>query len=123
MGAGSGPDLRGRKTSTAAFATAGAVLPASGISAWYTDRACNHIEGDVEVSQPGTPRGSWCSVLEPGHHRWALLLAPALAAFALLSLCRAARKGSVYVAVWALICALLSAQAIHVFSLPAYPGL
>ena len=108
---------------SAALATGGAVLAVSGICAWYTDRACNHLEGDVEVAEPGTPRGSWCSVVEPGHHWWVLLLAPALAAFALvalLSLWHQARGGLSYAVVWALLCALLSAQTIHVFSLRAY---
>lgn len=99
------------------------MLPVSGISALYTDLACNHLEGDVEVAEPGTPRGSWCSVVEPEHHWWWLFVAPAMAAFALvalLSLWRSARGGLRYLAVWMLLCVLLTAQDIHVLSLRAY---
>jgi len=124
MGAESATDLSARTRLTVPLAIVGAALPVSGISAWYTDRACNHLEGDVEVAQPGTPRGSWCSAVEPGHHWWILLVAPVLAAFALvviLSLWCPERGRSVYVAVWTVLCALLVAQAVHVFSLRAYP--
>jgi hypothetical protein len=97
---------------TAALATGRAVLPVSGISAWYTDLGCNHLEGDVEVAEPGTPRGSWCSFVEPAHRWWWLLVVPAVAVSTLVAL--------VYVAVWAFLCVLLAVQDIHVLSLRAY---
>jgi len=105
----------------AALATGVLVLPVSAPLAWITDRACNHLEGDVEVAQPGTPRGAWCSVVEPGHSRLMLMLVPALLAVMFVILLSRWRSAGLCFAIWVVVCALLGAVASHIEMIRAYP--
>ena len=99
-------------------------LPIALPAALLTDHECYRLQGDVEAAEPDTPRGRWCSVVEPGHHWWTLALYPVLASFllvALLSLSpRTARTGLRVLAV-GVICGLTILQAAHTASLaPTY---
>jgi hypothetical protein len=109
-----------------AVRTALCVLPLTALGALVTDRACYHLQGNPGEAEPGTPRGRWCATVEPGHHWWALLTFPLLAAFvlvALLSLVPRLRVTQMRVAVGCLVCLLVILQIRQVGSLaPAYEG-
>ena len=58
---------------TGAVLFAALVLPVGLLSANGADRQCNHIEGDIEVAEKGTPRGHWCATIQ-WHWHWLLLV-------------------------------------------------
>ncbi len=104
---------QGARRSPPAWLVALCVAPCAALGALGTDRACNHLEGDVSAAEPGTPRGRWCATVEPGHHPWVLLAGPVLAAFALvvlLSLAPRLRAAPVRWGVAGLLCAAALAQ-------------
>lgn len=110
-----------RPTAIVSAVTVGAcVLPVSALGAWVSDRECNHLEGDVEVAEPGTPRGSWCSAVQPGHSWVPLLLVPVLLAVVLMLALSRWRSHLLSSLVWLLVCALVLAQMYHLESLRAY---
>ena len=57
-----------------------AVLPFSAICAYATNHACTYVEAEVSTPEPGSPRYQWCSVVDPSHSWWVVLLVPALLA-------------------------------------------
>jgi hypothetical protein len=96
------------------------VLPVSAICACTTNRACNHLGGDVQIAEPGTPRGAWCAAVDQHYHWILLMLAPALIAAIMVLL--SGRRGWLWCSLaWTITCTLTIAQALHIETLRAYP--
>jgi hypothetical protein len=95
------------------------VLPVGGLFALADDQLCDHLEGDVAVAAPDTPRGAWCDALHRDSH-WLLVVAvPPLVVLA-LTLAVGRRPGR-YLAIWLAGAALAAAPAIVMSGLRAYP--
>jgi hypothetical protein len=68
-----------------AVITAALVLPVGAYCALAAGTNCNHIQGNIEVAEKGTPRGDWCTAIQ-WHGRWLLLVVVPPAATFLLAL-------------------------------------
>jgi len=101
-----------------ALVTSALVLPVAGLFALADDQLCNHLEGDIMVAEPATPRGAWCSALHWDAHWLLVVVVPAVVVLVLVLV--VGRRPSAYVPIWVVGAALAAWPAIVMSELRAY---